>query len=576
MRSAMRYLKLSLLAVVVATVVCSAVARAANFQPLVTYSVASYDELMADLKYVGQIAGNPRLADGLEGLITFATQGKGLVGLDKSRSWGAVIEIDADAADQLLTNPQAAVRALVFLPVTDLKAFLGALQGMIGTAEDVGDGVFKIGQEGQPPGFVKQVGAWAFVATSPSMLSAVPDDPTNLTAELADNYDVALRVNVANLPKQFRDAVLFQINQAAQPQMLRRPGDSPLEFALRRLALQGMSTTVRSILEELEHVTIGFCLDHNTGQTYADVVVTAKSGTKAAANFAAMTETTTSFAGIFQPDGVLASRCSGNISQQYAAQLKRVASAVRTKAMERIDSRQQPEAQAKLAKEMLGLIMDSVEETLGRGRFDMALSVLAAPDALTLMAGASVAQSAKLESVAVKLAQLAGAENPALAKMIQLNADKVGQVNFHKLSVPIPPTTRDREKAVQLFGETVEVVVGFGPEGVYLAAGRDAAGRLKQAIEQSSAQKSQTVPPMQVSVDLGNLAKFVSEMGDEETSVPAGMLAAMLAPAGEKDHITLVASAVPNGMRLRLELEEGILKAIGAMTQALGAQPGNP
>lgn len=570
MRKPMQWLAPWLVAVALVPVVLSAVADAANYQPLATYSVASYEELAADLKYVGEISGNPNLVQGLEGLITFATGGKGVQGLDKSRPWGAVLQVDADAAAQALMSPQETFRAVVFVPVTDLKALLDALRGIIGMAEDVGGGTFQVGQPGQPPMFVKQVGTWAFLAPAAEMLGDVPADPSTLTASLSDKYDVAFRLNAANIPPQLRDMVLMQLNRALEMQMMRQPGEDAAAFAGRTFGARIAAGMVQTILQELEQVTMGFCLDHNSGRTFVDMAVAAKSGTKAAANFASLAQTTTSFAGMFQPDAVLASRCSGNISQQYAAEMKQLMAAVRTQALANIERQGQPAAQAALAKQLLGQLMDVVEATVGRGRFDMAFSLLAAPDALTMLAGCSVAETAKLEDAVKQLVQVAQSENPQVAQMVQLNAETVQQVNLHKLNVPIPPDQEDRDQLVQLIGETAEVVVGFGPEGVYLALGRNATAQLKQAIAQSASQASQTVPPMQVSVDLGNLAALVSQVGDEQSKAQMGILAALLAPAGPKDHITLVASGIPNGVQLRLELEEGILKAVGGLGQAIG------
>ena len=53
----------------------------------------------------------------------------------------------------------------------------------------------------------------------------------------------------------------------------------------------------------------------------------------------------------------------------------------------------------------------------------------------------------------------------------------------------------------------------------------------------------------------------------------ASMLAGMLAKAGSKDHVTVTAQPIAQGVRLRLELEEGLLKALGSMSQMMGGTP---
>ena len=48
---------------------------------------------------MGKLAGNARLAPGLEALVTLLTQGKGLAGLDKTRPWGAVVPVSVPGQD---------------------------------------------------------------------------------------------------------------------------------------------------------------------------------------------------------------------------------------------------------------------------------------------------------------------------------------------------------------------------------------------------------------------------------------------------------------------------------------------
>ncbi len=51
------------------------------------------------------------------------------------------------------------------------------------------------------------------------------------------------------------------------------------------------------------------------------------------------------------------------------------------------------------------------------------------------------------------------------------------------------------------------------------------------------------------------------------------MLAAALEQAGEKDHVQITATPIARGVRVRLELEEGLLKAICSMGKGLGGMP---
>ena len=206
-------------------------------------------------------------------------------------------------------------------------------------------------------------------------------------------------------------------------------------------------------------------------------------------------------------------------------------------------------------------------ETVNSGRVDGGMALLLKPDAVTLLAGGYVADGAKLTDAVKLIAKVASQEKPAVAEWIKLDADECRSVHLHTLSIPIPPDARDREKIVSLIGEKLEVAIGIGPQSAYVAAGREPLKALKQVIEQSAADGSQNVPPVELSLAVGTTAKFIAAAAKrEKIRSLAAMLAAALEPAAGRDHLKLTAISIPRGVKYRLEVEEGILKLIGRLT----------
>ena len=60
---------------------------AATNKTVALVTVASYDRLMSDVAFIGNLAGNPDLDKNIEGAIQLFTQGQGLNGLDKKPRW---------------------------------------------------------------------------------------------------------------------------------------------------------------------------------------------------------------------------------------------------------------------------------------------------------------------------------------------------------------------------------------------------------------------------------------------------------------------------------------------------------
>lgn len=60
---------------------------AAETKPIAALAVASYNDLVSDVNFVGKLIDRPELGTAIDGLVAVVTQGKGLAGVDKSRPW---------------------------------------------------------------------------------------------------------------------------------------------------------------------------------------------------------------------------------------------------------------------------------------------------------------------------------------------------------------------------------------------------------------------------------------------------------------------------------------------------------
>jgi len=530
-------------------------------KPLVAVSFSGYDQFFADLELIGKLSDNPDLAKGLEAMLKLFTRSRGLEGLDKARPWGAVLQTDGQNHG-----------AHGFIPVTDLKKLLAVLEPFIGKAKDVGDGVFKIKTKKKPL-FIQQKGDWAFFADSADLLRYAPVDPLALVGQLKQHYDLAVRFYVSNAPSQVREEFIAKAKENVKRDLQRKPGENDQEYAVRKTVGERMGRTVLAMAKELDEVTIGWALDHEAEKTYLDVTMTAVEGTGLARQFAQMGKTRSNFGGFHLPDAAVTGSWTGrtSVSQEDVAGIATIFDAVRTKAFSDIERQGKPEQETKLGKQLVGDVLDVVQQTLASGSVDGGMAAMLDPDAVTLLAGGYVADPARLDKAAKVLVDVARQQEPASADWVKLDADQFRDVRFHTVSIPIPPDADDRDKVVRLIGEKLEAVVGFGERSIYVAAGRDALKTLKRAIEQSVQQSNRTVPPVRLSVALGPLAKFVAEVGEEKDRPKAAKAAEVLSKMAGKDHVILVASPMDRGVRVRMELEEGILKLIGAMGTKKGS-----
>ena len=540
-----------------------------GLKPVAVVSFSGYNEAKADLAFVGKISGHPELAKGLETLVQLATGGRGLDGLDKDRPWGVVVQLDADKFAQGEREPDRIFSGYLFLPVSDFGALLEVLRPYIGEAEETGEGSFEL-KKGPIPAYVREVGGWAFVsaygegpfASHPEYLADLPKDPAQLLGGIDEQYDLALRLNVDNVPKEVRQRAVAELRRQAEADSRRRPGESDQQYAARKIISRQVMRAIVAAADDLEQITLGWALDQEAAKTYLDVAISARAGTESARHFASLGKTTSDFRGFLLPEATLRANWTGELPGVAPSELAAVIESVRSKALENIDQQGQPDRQAEAAKRLLGGMLDVIQQTVAAGRVDGGAAAVLKPDAVTLAAGGLVADADKLEAALGEVVRL---EHPAFVdKVFTTDAASHKDVRFHRVSIPIPAGVDDRRKVVGMIGETVELFVGIGPESAYVAVGKEPLELLKQVIDGSKEVDSQVVPPIETSVALGALAKFVAQVGEGDNRQQAEQVADLLAGSAGADHVNLVLTPIARGVQIRLEIEEGILKAIGA------------
>jgi hypothetical protein len=332
-------------------------------------------------------------------------------------------------------------------------------------------------------------------------------------------------------------------------------------------------------IEEIDTLMLGWTIDANEQKTHMDVIVTAVPDSRLAKELTAYADAKTSFAGFYQPDAaatmVVANQADPQLVQQDMAQIEATMQAAREQFNNAIDDNDDiPDEMREDFKAVASDWLDAFAATIKTGQMDGSAALHLSADSLTLVAGVHVKEPAKFESGLKKL-EAAARRSPEFSG-IQWNAASHAGVNFHTLSVPVPA---DQEAPRKLLGEQADVAVGIGPEAVYLAVGRNNLDAVKKAIDASAAEPGKAVPPFELAVSLGPVAdSMAAQAEDGRHKAAAQAVADMLkSEAHGRDHVRILGQVIPNGVRYRMEVEEGVLKAIGkaAAEQQRQAQQAN-
>ncbi len=156
------------------------------------------------------------------------------------------------------------------------------------------------------------------------------------------------------------------------------------------------------------------------------------------------------------------------------------------------------------------------------------------------------------------------ADDPDSTKSLKLDAEVHEGVHFHVASTAVTS-----EDLVALLGERIEVVLGIGADRLYLGVGGHALAALKEAITKSKAAAGEEVPPLRISAAGTPVAAYAAATLEGPDKLKAPKIADLLKKSPAQDHATLTFTPVPQGAIARLEIEEGLLKALGRVVPAL-------
>jgi hypothetical protein len=521
-------------------------------KPVAVISFGGYDALKKDVAYAGRLGDNPDLAVGMEAMLKMFTGGKGLAGIDHAKPWGGVVYLEGEEPT-----------GCAFIPVTDFALLRSVFEPFVGEAEETDSGFLKFKTDEGPLFAVEEKG-YVFFAKQQSALKLRPKSPGKLLSPLNEQYDLAVQVNVDALPDSMRQKFIAEMKRESAHELERKPHEDDVEYQLRARTIKSILGAVEIVTGDTETLTLGYTLDGDAERAFVEVSMSAKPNTKMAEQFAALGESRTRYSGFVLPDAAMTARWSGQCVHVDAGNVAEMAAAIKTKLLEEIDEEDKSNEEKAFAKELVTEALAIVEGTVASGKADGAMSVRLAPDAVTVVGAGFISDGKKLEGIAKRIKDVLASENPMINEWVTIDADRYKDVGLHTVSVPIPDDADDREKAVRLIGESLDVVVGMGEESIYVAVGRDAMKTLKQAIADSSDEAYRTVPPMQMSMALHPIAEFASVVGDNERErKQAKQVAKLLESSLGRDNVLMTARPIERGISLRIEAEEGILRLLG-------------
>lgn len=551
----------ALVALSLSTAVRAQEQSAAEAKPIVTIAFSGYDDLVSDLNFVGELAGNPQLGSALEMTTMLATGGQELKSLDKSKPWGGIVVAE---------GPE--IRGLGFLPLGDLEE-LKAILETNGVESKEEDDCLVVPVQGQDVYF-KGAEGWLFFSGKSANLKELPKDPAESLGGLHDSYNLAVRLDVKNIPEMLRGLLVEGLQMGLQAGMTQMPEETDEQYALRtKLAGQSLEQ-LKMAVNELDAIQLGLAVDEKVPSIYLDIDVIALPDTETARRIMAPKGMATKFGGFVVPDALVAYNAVSRLQEDQVDQVKATIKGFYDNIKEELDDQELPEDIAKASNQLVDDTFDILNATVEERDLDLGMFLQAGDEQASWLAGIRVADGSKVEDVLKVVFDEAAKEMPPLKEAVKFNAAEHAGVRLHTLT--IPTEALGAPQLADLFGDELVIVVGAADKAVYLSVGTDSLELLKKAIDDSKTAKD--LPPASLSISVGTIAELVGKYApDPQVQNAVGLITAKLADSKGKDRITLTTTISDNCVKNRIEIEEDLLKVLGvipAIVMAVGQMGG--
>ncbi len=477
-------------------------------RPYFTMFAASIDKLLAACRVVFDAVDRPDLSGSLgDRMKTY----RDFSGIDKSRPIGIMSTWD----ENLPAN-------IVFLPVSQIDDLLKtATFGIVGYHE-VSPGQYEIERPGLPYHVLVKKD-YAFFAESIATVRGIGVTPGQLTQGLRERYDFVISFDFMQIPRSTKERIVADMRRDIEP-WLQPQDDEVSESANLRRSLGKMTLGLveRAVLDA-KSLTAGLRLDSESGHLTLEVIADAVPKSNLATTFNRLQSHRSEFSSLLQPD----------VPAGLAINLP------------------------------VGALVDQILGTSG----DTTTKGSQLEAGLQL-AGARIGD---LTLVTALHGTQAGRINDAIPQLV-LKLEKTGalvsireNVDFHRGVVLHSMTPREIPAWISDWvGPDIEIVIGQGKQTVWMGIGSPSTlvDRIIDAIDRvAEAPLTREIGPLvhgrfQAS-KLPEILTSTPLIPDQDLSATREILS-----RGD-DGFSLTIEPVKDGLKLRLDAEEGLIRLLG-------------
>ncbi len=515
-------------------------------EPVLVVSICSLNKLMQDVSYLSSVVGQPQAGGMFQMIAGGFTQG-----LDMSRPFGVIVPI-VDGAPE----------PIGMVPTPDVEMMLKRLEQQTGRPADKLDDGTLVVSAGTSLVYIRQSGEWAIVARQKEFLDLAPEDPAETLAELGDNYTLAVRLLVDEIPEDTREALIGQIRQGFE-QAMQQQGDGD---GATQAASEDSIAQIEQLIRESAELMFGFNVDSKEKYVSFDSEFYAAEGTELAEMYAGQQPIASLFSSVVDSNNAMYYHAAASLDEKVIERTRQSMDSVNAMIDKAINDSEDLEPSQKedlneAADALLTLFMD----TMAEGKFDVGAKAVADDGMINFCLGMFVADGTKAAALAKDIADKVKSVEDA--PTFSFDEATYKGVTMHSVHISIP---EEEAEMRETFGEELVVKIGTAPKAVYVATGTESEATLKSFIDAQTTDDDPADRPLgQMEIQLLPFLRFAQSV--KANDVVAAMIDTLSQDA-ETDYLSVESNVIENGQAASLEIGEGILKAIGAAVREAQAQ----
>lgn len=483
----MHWLKSGRWALVLALLLASSL-QTAQAQ-LLSVTVAGVDAQLDAFKYGLKLAGKEDMANQIDGLIGAFLQGEGFKGLDTKKPMGAYL-------NKFPENPtQPAL--VVFIPVSneaDFLAFLGRLNVTPSKAEK---GIRSIGLPTGQQIYLSFKGNYAFVCLDEDELKN-PADPAKIAAKFPANTLLRVHAGLSEIPKELKERFLSEMDKAIKLEQAKKEGESDVHYQGRLMGMKLPRQAIETLVRDSESLNVTVSLDQDKHRFMFDTTLTPKSGSALHTEMKAMNASQSQFTSLLE---------SAPASLVYHGMMTETVRKDFDNLLDNILKKAISEEKSVMKKAVAEKIYQVLEPTLKDKNYELAMSMRVTGDnqPMTGLAALHVKNGKQIEELVKGLiVEMKEKERQA----IQLDAEKVGDVNIHVIN--IPADDKGTKEMIEAFG-AAKISLAFHNDAIVLGVGKQSQEEVKRVLNALGQTGKVNPSTVQLVVHVKPFAKFIKE-----------------------------------------------------------------